>query len=227
MASCETCDNCQGCNTCEGCNSCQGCNRCLGCNICQKCDTCQKGETNHPCWSAQNFCLILTDTLSSLCKDIFSFNPCPETNKTIMGPKNGQFNKASWDAICQWIDQRKKQGIVKPGGSAFSNSTKSSVAPFSAEEFNRIARELGANTVTAGTRIEGHYFKALESAAKDYKIDGLACKTCNTKCNTNCDACVKCNSCESLCDFCNKSCNTNNSSCYDRDPSKQCDDEKA
>lgn len=211
MASCETCNNCQGCNTCEGCNRCQSCNTCQGC---QKCE--------NDCNSKQSWCAIRNDVLASLCTNTFSFNPCIETGK-MMGPNPGQFNKASWDAICEWIDQRKNWGIIVSGGDSFPNSTKDAVAPFTANEFNRVAMELGLpGNKKRLELIKGSYFKELESAAKTYKINGLACEKCNTNCDNGCNKCQKCNTGCQGCDSCETNCNRGNA----KDPS-YCDDEKS
>lgn len=197
---CMSCVSCQGCNTCEGCYNCRGCYNCQTCNSCQLCNSGCQAATGNDCVTLQRICSLNTNVLKSLCGDSFKFSPCPETT-TLMGPNSGQFNKATWDSICEWISQRADYGDTVAGGSSFSNSDTDDVAPFKAAEFNRISNELGCSTkATSLTQIKGSYFKALETSTSSYKISSSACDFCDSACDVTCCVCQKCN--ESNTDAC-------------------------
>lgn len=201
---CMSCVSCQGCNTCEGCYRCRGCYSCQTCDSCQLCNSGCQAVTGNACVTQQRICTLNTNVLKSLCGDSFKFSPCPETT-TRMAPASAnitgnKFTKATWDSICEWIAQRADYGETVAGGDDFANSTTANVSPFKASEFNRIANELGASTVTQYSQIKGSYFKALETATNSYKISSSACDLCDSNCNVECCLCQKCN--ESNTDAC-------------------------
>lgn len=180
---CQRCNSCQStCYTCNQCNSCQSCNQ--NCQV--KCNTCQG------CNSSQAFCVINTNILSSYCGNSFSWGHC--TTGQIMGP--GHFDKSVWDKICSFINSRASIGARSSGGSSFSNSSIDAVAPFSANEFNRVANEVNVSTHSPNDIIYGSYFDSLATAANSYRFSSSACDQCNINCDVTCLGCQGCVSCQ-------------------------------
>ncbi len=207
-ASCKICNRCQGCNTCEGCDS------CLTCNICESCNNCQAPE----CETAQRLSEIRCPVLAQY-EGGFDFSKCYLSGE-IMG--RGYFDQGVWDELADWINKREEVGEKSNGSPPhIASSTTEAVDPFSAEEFNRMARIVGANTVNKNDVIYGTYFENLVRAATDnVKIAYSACDKCNTDCDAEgCDKCLSVNYCAG--------CNKGLSNCYNRDPREMCDDTAA
>lgn len=188
--------------------ACSSCNSCTGCNVCQKCNTgCQV-----TCNTSQALCKIKGQSYSANA-GTFSWKNCA-TKGQIIGP--GYFNQNEWDRIISHINEARSAGREVSTGGTISKSVKADVSPFSAKEFNRVARKVGNVTVTitengkpitktnatANDVIYGTYFSELETAANTMKISSRACDSCNTKCNGGCNECQKCNG---GCNSCNGS----------------------
>lgn len=200
--------SCEHCVSCQGCNSCQGCYTCLRCNRCETCNNCQAPV----CQTAQALCTIESQYLNHY-KGNFDFSACYSSGE-IMGV--GYFDKDVWDELSDWISTRAEVGAKENGGTTVANSSVSAVDPFSAAEFNRMARIVGAGTVNKEDIIRGSYFSNLVSAANRIQIKSTACDLCNIACDANgCDKCLSVDHCTS--------CNNGLSNCRDRDPKDMCD----
>lgn len=174
--------------------ACSSCNSCTGCNVCQKCNTgCQV-----TCNTSQALCKINGQSYSANA-GAFSWEKCV-TKGQIIGP--GYFDQDEWDRIISHINKARNAGREVSTGGTISKSTKADVSPFSAEEFNRVARKVEGTTVSANNVIYGKYFEELKTAANTMKISSSACDSCNTKCNGGCNECQKCNG---GCNSCNGS----------------------
>ena len=187
---------------------CTRCNSCQGCNNCQKCNTkCQVTCNDN---NLQTLCNTKGQSYSANA-GTFSWKNCA-TKGQIIGP--GYFDQDEWDRIISHINKARNAGRKVSTGGAISKSTKADVSPFSAKEFNRVARKVGNITVTitengetvtktnatANDIIYGTYFSKLETAANTMRISSNACDVCNASCDGGCDKCQKCNTkCDSNC----------------------------
>lgn len=181
--------------------SCSGCNRCEKCNTCELCDRCTT-ECETAQQIVENVNVNECNNLRQFLKKDFAFSPSPTPDSTIMSPDH--FNKATWDSIIKYYN--KGVGLGKVSALLKEDiplSSTSSVAPFSAAEYNRVSSALnGPYSVSKDTPIYGEYFTALENAVNNYEVKTDACDFCNTACDcesgvsTNCVACQDCNSCQ-------------------------------
>lgn len=177
LTKCISCDSCNSkCNVCESCNSCESCNDC------------------------ERICEISTNVLSSYCGNTFCWESvCIVAGQTI---GVGYFDKAQWDKICTFINQRASIGSIEKGGSSFANSSTSNVKPFKYSEFSRVQSALGTTSGAGQNKlIKGSYFQNLVTAANKYRFSSSACDSCNTGCqscnNGNADPCTSGQKCDS------------------------------
>lgn len=188
-ATCDVCNVCQSCNVCEKCNTCEDCDGCQDCNSCQSCNA---QCNSQGCNTEQTFCTIECETYGEYSNNFFEFSYRPFANIGIMGPD--YFNQSVWNEIIAYINKMLAKGSEQNSGPQISDSTAAAVAPFSAEEFNRIATKAGSTlSVKPGDVIYGAYFQDLEKAVIKQKLSAIACDKCNIECDVTCDGCQKCN----------------------------------
>lgn len=154
---------------------------------------------NDSCSSAQTFCKIN----GQLVKD----------NLTISFPDIG--NKGS-KITTEWKQQiiNILQTIHDYGNAGTRNPTTTEINKLDSikakqkimtDDYNEIINILNGPVVNKKTRILGTYFSDLEKYIKNYKLNEDRCNTCNSGCNTTCQASAQC---EDYCDSCNVSCDT-------------------
>lgn len=124
-----------------------------------------------------------------------------------MCPNSGQFNASVWSEIYEYINKGYQIGSVVNSGKTLTS--KGEFSPFTADEFNNVASEIGVSTVSPNSLIKGTYFQSLETAVEGMQVDPTACDNeCNVfcmKCNSsNCDTttqnCCTCEGCENYCE---------------------------
>ena len=223
---CQTCDSCRSCQRCDDGNRCSTCQTCVACQYCDACQLCNS-ECQVTCNTAQTYD---GRTIASFFGCFNAFNPNPVADRTQMGTGAGMFNKASWDALITYINQRHNLPVSNAEGVKENNSdggdiisyssddptSERSVSPFKASEFNRLYKivyKTSRNLVSQNQLIEASFFTNLATKANSMTVDNGACEMCITKCDSGCDACQLCIECQT-CDKDNHDCDYCYSGCY-------------
>lgn len=163
---------------------------------------------NDNCSTAQTFCNINGQTVGDNPSIKFKFSTLTQFNSKKKAYPNWK------DEVIEGLKKINNYGSA--GSNIFNESAINSLDKIAskdkiyAEDFNEILNILKINDtnkqVHSKNRLLGSYFKDLETYINSYQISSDRCNTCNSGCNTTCQANAQCND---YCNSCNVTCDTN------------------
>ena len=161
---------------------------------------------NGICNEKQNLCKINSQN-ASVYGDSFSWPTAPAATSV---PISKVWTAEAWNQLKDAVNAAYNAGSsCSSSGQVFSESPMKSASvdqPITAEIFNsakEAINKLGGSIeeVTGGptgTIIRAYHATSMQDGYNNGQIHTLACDTCNTQCNAQCDGCIGCVNCQGV-----------------------------